>query len=82
MEKRYVYCVRLKQETEGLAAPPFPGALGIQIYEQISQAAWSDWLKYQTILVNENRLSLSDPNARYYLKEQMRQYFFGDPEKK
>jgi Fe-S cluster biosynthesis and repair protein YggX len=30
------------------------------------------------MLVNENRLNLSDPRARKYLEEQMRKHFFGE----
>jgi Fe-S cluster biosynthesis and repair protein YggX len=30
------------------------------------------------MLVNENRLSLADAQARQYLKEQTEAYFFGD----
>ena len=40
--------------------------------------AWAGWLKHQTMLVNENRLSLVDPQARKYLTEQTEAYFFGD----
>ncbi|HWS75392.1 MAG TPA: Fe(2+)-trafficking protein, partial [Quisquiliibacterium sp.] len=32
----------------------------------------------QTMLVNENRLNLSDPRARKYLAAQMEKYFFGE----
>jgi len=35
-------------------------------------------LKQQTMLVNENRLSLADASARKYLAEQTEKYFFGD----
>ena len=34
-------------------------------------------IKDQTMLVNENRLSLADPKARKYLLEQTEKYFFG-----
>ena len=36
------------------------------------------WTRHQTMLINENRLSLADPRAREYLAQQMEQYFFGD----
>ena len=35
------------------------------------------WLKHQTMLVNENRLSLADARARKWLAEQMEKHFFG-----
>ncbi|WP_371116411.1 Fe(2+)-trafficking protein [Nitrosomonas sp. Nm166] len=34
-------------------------------------------LTHQTMLVNENRLNLSDSKARKYLTEQLEAYFFG-----
>ena len=40
-------------------------------------AAWADWMKQQTMLVNENRLNLADARARQYLARQMENHFFG-----
>jgi len=58
--------------------PPYPGPLGLKIFENVSKEAWVGWLEHQTMLVNENRLSLVDPKARKYLTEQTEAYFFGD----
>ena len=74
---RTVQCVLLKKEAEGLAFPPYPGELGKRILDNVSKEAWQQWLKHQTMLVNENRLSLADPSARKYLAEQTEAYFFG-----
>jgi Fe-S cluster biosynthesis and repair protein YggX len=74
---RMVNCVKLGREAEGMDFPPYPGELGKRIYENVSKEAWAGWLKHQTMLVNENRLSLADPRARQYLKEQTEAYFFG-----
>ena len=74
---RMVKCVKLGREAEGLDFPPYPGPLGKRIYESVSKEAWQQWLKQQTMLVNENRLSLADPRARKWLAEQMEQHFFG-----
>ena len=52
--------------------------MGQRIVENVSKEAWAAWLKHQTMLVNENRLSLVDPQARKYLAEQTEAYFFGD----
>lgn len=75
---RLVNCVKLGKEAEGLDFPPYPGALGKKIFENVSKEAWAEWLKHQTMLVNENRLSLIDPEARKYLTQQTENYFFGD----
>ena len=57
---RMVQCVKLRREAEGLDFPPYPGELGKRIFEKVSREAWADWIKHQTMLVNENRLNLSD----------------------
>jgi len=75
---RMVNCIKLGKEAEGMVYPPYPGELGKRIYLQVSQEAWATWLKQQTMLVNENRLSLADPAARKYLTEQTEKYFFGE----
>ena len=69
-------CIKLKKELEGLAAPPFPGKLGLKIFENVSKEAWSTWLEQQIMLVNENRLNLADPEASSYLMQQTERYFF------
>ena len=74
---RTVQCVYLKKEGEGLDFSPYPGELGKRIYNEVSKEAWQGWLKHQTMLVNENRLSLADPRARKWLAEQMEKHFFG-----
>ena len=75
---RNVQCIKLGKEAEGLDFPPYPGDLGKRIWESVSKQAWADWLKHQTMLVNENRLNLADLRARQYLARQMENHFFGD----
>jgi len=75
---RTVQCIKLKQEAEGLAFPPYPGELGTKIWQSISKDAWQQWVDIQTRLVNENRLNLADVRARKYLKEQMEKFLFED----
>jgi Fe-S cluster biosynthesis and repair protein YggX len=75
---RIVHCVKLEREAEGLDRQPYPGELGKRIYERVSKQAWADWLRHQTMLINENRLSPMDPKARKFLEEQMERYFFGE----
>ena len=74
---RTVQCAYLKKEAEGMDFAPYPGELGKRIYGSISKEAWALWMKHQTMLVNENRLSLADPRARKWLAEQMEKHFFG-----
>ncbi|MEN9559799.1 MAG: hypothetical protein RLZZ502_1010 [Pseudomonadota bacterium] len=74
---RMVNCIKLGKEAEGLDFPPYPGELGKRIFDHVSKEAWAAWIKHQTMLVNENRLSLADQRARKYLAEQMDKHFFG-----
>lgn len=72
-----VLCIRCKAELPGLDFPPFPGELGQRIYESVSKQAWNEWLAYQTLLINENRLSPIEPKARIFLREAVEKFFFG-----
>ena len=73
-----VHCVRLKQQAEGLDRPPYPGELGKRVFENVSKEGWQQWLKHQTMLINEYRLSPMDPKSRIFLEEQMDKFFFGE----
>ena len=75
---RMVKCVKLGKEAEGLDYPTYPGELGKRIFESVSKEAWQQWMKQQTMLINEYRLSPLDPKARKFLEEQMEKYFFGE----
>ncbi|HET7162682.1 MAG TPA: oxidative damage protection protein [Rhodanobacteraceae bacterium] len=75
---RTVFCEKLQCETEGLDRPPWPGELGQRIYEHIGREAWQQWLAYQTMLINENRLSPVDPSVRKMLAVEMRRFLFGE----
>ena len=79
---RTVFCRKLQREAEGLAFLTYPGELGKRIYAEISQAAWNEWLAHQTMLINENRLSPLDPNARKFLEREMERFLFGDGSEK
>ncbi len=75
---RTVHCIKLGREAEGLDRPPYPGELGRRIHEGVSKQAWQEWLRHQTMLINENRLSPMDPKARRFLEDQMERFFFGE----
>jgi len=75
---RKIHCIKLDQEADGLTSQPFPGPLGEKIYNHVSKQAWKMWLDHQTMLINEYRLSLIDPKAREFLREEMQKYFFGE----
>ena len=65
----------------GKGALQFAVAQGFKkenLLTESSEKAWKQWLEHQKMLVNENRLNLSDPRARKYLEEQMTKHFFGE----
>jgi len=75
---RMVNCIKLGKEAEGLEFLPYPGELGQRIYNSVSKEAWGQWIKHQTMLINENRLSAIDTKAQQYLKGEMEKFFFGN----
>ncbi len=78
---RTVQCTYLGREAEGLDRVPYPGDLGRRIFDNISKEAWQLWLRHQTMLINEYRLSPIDPKARRFLVEEMAKFLFGDGSK-
>lgn len=77
---RTVQCVKLGTDAEGLDRAPYPGPLGQRLFDNVSKAAWAEWLQHQTRLINEYRLVLSDAEARRFLAKEMEKYFFGGGE--
>lgn len=72
---RTVMCRKYGEELPGLEAPPVPGTAGERIFNEISARAWREWQDLQTMLINENHLSLRDADARKYLAEQREKFF-------
>ena len=75
---RMVNCVVLGQEAEGLAMQTYPGALGKRVFDNVSKDGWAKWLRQQTMLINEYRLSPINPKDRKFLEEEMEKFFFGE----
>ncbi len=75
---RMVNCVKLGKEAEGLERQMYPGDLGKKIFDNVSAEAWQMWLKQQTMLINEYRLTPIDPNHRKMLENEMEKFFFGE----
>lgn len=75
-----VYCVKLQTEAEGLERAPLPGEIGQRVLQNISRAAWEQWLGQQTILINEYRLNPMDAQARVFLEEQLLEFLFDEKE--
>ncbi len=75
---RTVHCAKLHKEAPGLDFAPYPGELGQKIFANVSKEAWQLWLKHQTMLINEYRLTMVDAKSREFLATEMEKFFFGE----
>jgi Fe-S cluster biosynthesis and repair protein YggX len=74
---RTVHCAKLGAALEGLDKPPFPGEQGLRIFDNISAQAWQEWLKLQTMLINEHRLMPFQAKDKQLLAEEREKFLFG-----
>ncbi len=65
---RTVFCARLQKDAEGLDFQLYPGDLGKRIFDNISKEAWGQWQSKQTMLINEKKLNMMDPEHRKLLE--------------
>ena len=49
---RNVNCIKLKREAPGLDYPPYPGALGQRVFEEVSKEAWQQWLEQRKKIID------------------------------
>ncbi len=78
MTAKTVNCVVLKEPAEALNRPPYPGELGIRIFENVSKEGWSQWLTRLTAIINENGLNTGDPNSIDLIEKHMLGFFFAE----
>lgn len=79
---RMIHCAYLKREAPALEHAPWPGELGERILNSISTEGWNCWIRHQTMLINENRLNLINPDARIFLVQEMEKFLFGEGSEK
>lgn len=77
MTTHTIICSRTGKKAEGLEKPPFPGAIGQRIYDHVSKEAWQEWLKLQTMLINEHRLTPFETEAKTFLAKEREKFLFG-----
>ena len=66
-----VFCKKFQEELDAMTLPPLPGEKGEELMQNYSQAAWNEWIKLQTMLINERHLDLSEKENRKWLSNQM-----------
>ena len=69
-----VQCKKYDKELPALAAPPYPGPKGQEIYETVSRQAWGEWQTQQTMLINEKQLNMMNADDRKYLLSEMNKF--------
>ena len=91
MAEHMVYCVKLQKEAPGLDENDLQGQVALEmveslggeelrqrIYENVSYEGWEMWKGFMTMLLNEYRLNLMDPQTDEFLRQQMDDFFFGE----
>ncbi len=77
---RKIQCVFLKEEADGLEAPPYPGEIGLRIYENISKDAWRQWLERSVMIINEYQLNSSDEANQDLMEKHLLGFLFSEGE--
>ncbi|AXF76883.1 oxidative damage protection protein [Erwinia tracheiphila] len=73
---RTIFCTFLQCEAQGQDFQLYPGELGKRIYKEISKEAWAQWMSKQTMLINEKKLSMMNPEDRKQLEQEMMKFLF------
>jgi Fe-S cluster biosynthesis and repair protein YggX len=68
-----ITCRHCGQVKPKMAERPFKGPLGEQVWAEVCQACWQEWIPMGTKVINELRLNFADPRAAeaydHYMKE-------------
>ena len=91
MTQRVVYCAKLQKEAPGIDEDDLQGSIALEmieslggselrqrIYENVSMEAWELWKGFLTMILNEYRLNVMDPQADEFIRQQMEEFFFGE----
>ncbi|WP_159565948.1 oxidative damage protection protein [Budvicia diplopodorum] len=73
---RTIFCTYLQKESDGQDFQLYPGEIGKRIFNEISKEAWALWMTKQTMLINEKKLNMMDPEHRKLLEQEMVNFLF------
>ncbi|QCI26952.1 oxidative damage protection protein [Buchnera aphidicola (Thelaxes californica)] len=76
MNNRIIFCSFFKKNEKGLNHNPYQGKIGKRIYNEISEKAWNQWIKKQTILINEKKLNMFNKQDRKIIEKEMQYFLF------
>lgn len=75
-----IACVRCGETGPGLDKPPLRNELGERVHTSICQRCWSQWLQYQTALINHYGLDVRERETREFLSTNMEAFLFREGE--
>ncbi|MBF1994559.1 oxidative damage protection protein [Serratia symbiotica] len=73
---RTIFCTFLQRDAEGQDFQLYPGDVGKRILDEISKEAWGEWMKKQTMLINEKKLNMMNLDDRNLLEQEMIKFLF------
>ncbi len=86
-----VQCVKLHKEAPGIDADHIQGQVALdmiesvgskelrqRVHENVSMEAWELWKNHLTMLMNEHRLNMMDPQTDAFIREQMEAFLFAE----
>lgn len=73
---RTIQCQHFNKEDDGLDYQLYSGEIGKRIFDNIGKEAWAVWQKKQTMLINEKKLSMMNPDDRKFLETAMVEFLF------
>lgn len=62
-----------------MASRPFKGPLGEQVWANICQTCWTEWIHMGTKVINELRLNFGLPKHAEIYDQHMREFLSLDP---
>lgn len=73
---RTIFCTFQQRDAEGQDFQLYPGDVGKRIFDEISKEAWGEWMKNQTMLINEKKLNMMNLDDRKLLEQEMIKFLF------
>ena len=69
---------KVKKRSRRIRLSILSGEIGQKIFENISKEAWQQWQSKQTMLINEHKLNMMNPEHRQLLEKNMVDFLFHD----
>ena len=69
-----IHCRRCGRAAPKMAERPFKGALGEQVWANICQACWGEWIRMGTKVINELRLNFADPRHSEVYDQHLKEF--------